>query len=179
MDVHHDPAPEDRIHSSHSSDTLTPTFSIWSHTLANHPNDHHQTAPKEYHSQIYHPKLNGVYLFLLFFTIHCIHVHLQGRYVTKTGMSFHPIVLLIQSHNKAQMTGPLMSHVSSLELADFLYRCNQMSEDDVNSLLDIINALLVLHDGQAPFCHYTDMQDIIDAATVGKASWDHFTLNYN
>ena len=28
MDVHHDPAPEDSIYSSHLSDTSTPTFSI-------------------------------------------------------------------------------------------------------------------------------------------------------
>ena len=82
MDVHHDPAPEDSIHSSHSSDTSTPTFSIQSHTPANRPTNHRQTAPKEHYSRIYHPKLNGVYLFLLFFTIYRIHVHLQGRYVT-------------------------------------------------------------------------------------------------
>ena len=65
------------------------------------------------------------------------------------------------------------------ELADFLYRRNQMSEGDTDFLLDIIDALLVLHDGQAPFRHHTNMQDIIDATTVGEASWDHFTLNYN
>ena len=46
-------------------------------------------------------------------------------------------------------------------------------------LLDIINALLMLHGGQVPFFHHTNMQDIVDATTIGKASWDHFTLNYN
>ena len=79
VDMDHNPVPKDSIHSSHLSDTSDPTFSIWSHVWAN---CHCQTAPKEHYSQIYHPKLNGVYLFLLFFTIHCIHVHLQGRYVT-------------------------------------------------------------------------------------------------
>ena len=54
-----------------------------------------------------------------------------------------------------------------------------MSEGNTDFLLDIINALLMSHDGQAPFCHHTNMQDIIDITTVGKASWDHFTLNYN
>ena len=91
-------------------------------------------------------------------------------------MSFHPIVLLIQPHNIAQMTGPFMSQ---FELADFLYRHNQMSEGDMDFLLDIINALLMSHDGKVLFCHHTNMQDIIDATTVGKASWDNFTLNHN
>ena len=54
-----------------------------------------------------------------------------------------------------------------------------MSEGNMDLLLDIINALLMSHDGQAPFHHHTDMQDIIDTTTVGEASWDHFTLNYN
>ena len=54
-----------------------------------------------------------------------------------------------------------------------------MSEGNTDFLLDIIDALLVSHDGQAPFRHHTNMQDIIDTTTVGEASWDHFTLNYN
>ena len=73
---------------------------------------------------------------------------------------------------------PYESHIQ-FELANFLYRCNQMSEGDTDFLLNIIKALLVSHDRQVPFHHHTDMQDIIDATTVGEASWDHFTLYYN
>ena len=54
-----------------------------------------------------------------------------------------------------------------------------MSEGNMDLLLDIINALLMSHDGQEPFHHHTNMQDIIETTTVGEASWDHFTLNYN
>ena len=54
-----------------------------------------------------------------------------------------------------------------------------MSRGNMDFLLDSINALLVPYDRQAPFCHHTNLQDIIGATTVGKASWDHFTLNYN
>ena len=58
----------------------------------------------------------------------------------QTGMSFHPIVLLlIQPHNTAQMTGPFMSQ---FELADFLYRHNQMSEGDTVWTSFLISSML-------------------------------------
>ena len=65
------------------------------------------------------------------------------------------------------------------ELADFLYRHNQMSQGDTDILLNLINAMLTSHGDHAPFKNHSDMHNTIDATTLGKAPWDHFTLSYN
>ena len=73
---------------------------------------------------------------------------------------------------------PYKSHVQ-FELANFLYRCNQMSQGDTDILLNLINAMLTSHGNHAPFENHSDMHNTIDATTLGEAPWDHFTLSYN
>lgn len=67
---------------------------------------------------------------------------------------------------------------TQFELADFLYRHNQMSEGNTDFLFTLMNAMLASHGDQAPFRNHSDMHDTIDATTLGEAPWDHFTLNY-
>ena len=64
------------------------------------------------------------------------------------------------------------------KLADFLYHCNQMSEGDMDFLFNLMNAMLASHSNCAPFHNHSNMHNTIDATTLGKAPWDHFTLNY-
>ena len=73
---------------------------------------------------------------------------------------------------------PYKSHVQ-FELANFLYRCNQMSQGDTDILLNLINAMLTSHGNHAPFKNHSDMHNTIDVTTLGEAPWDHFTLSYN
>ena len=54
-----------------------------------------------------------------------------------------------------------------------------MSQGDTDILLNLINAMLASHGDHAPFKNHSDMHNIIDATTLGKAPWDHFTLSYN
>lgn len=68
---------------------------------------------------------------------------------------------------------------TAFELADFLYKRNQMSEGDTDFLLHLIDGLLTPHGERAPFRNHTDMHNAIDATLLGEAPWDHFTLNYN
>jgi hypothetical protein len=65
------------------------------------------------------------------------------------------------------------------ELADFLYRRNQMSEGHTDFLLGLINALLATHNDTAPFRNHDDMHAKIDATTLGEAPWNSFSLSYN
>ena len=65
------------------------------------------------------------------------------------------------------------------ELANFLYRCNQMSQGNTDILLSLINAMLASHGNCAPFENHSDMYSTIDVTTLGEAPWDHFTLSYN
>ena len=67
---------------------------------------------------------------------------------------------------------------TQFELADFLYRCNQISEGDTDFLFTLMNTMLASHGDQAPFCNHSDMHDTINATTLGEVPWDHFTLNY-
>ena len=67
---------------------------------------------------------------------------------------------------------------TQFELADFLYRRNQMSEGDTDFLFTLMNAMLASHGDQALFRNHSNMHDTIDATTLGEAPWDHFTLNY-
>ena len=67
---------------------------------------------------------------------------------------------------------------TQFELADFLYRRNQMSKGDTDFLFTLMNTMLASHGDQAPFCNHSDMHDTIDATTLGEVPWDHFTLNY-
>ena len=54
-----------------------------------------------------------------------------------------------------------------------------MSEGNTDFLLNLINALLTSHGDAVPFRNHFDMHNKIDATTLGKAPWDHFTLKYN
>ena len=73
---------------------------------------------------------------------------------------------------------PYKNH-THFELADFLYRHNQMSEGDTDFLLNLVNALLSSHGDTAPFQNHSDMHTKIDATTLGEAPWEHIKLNYN
>ena len=65
------------------------------------------------------------------------------------------------------------------ELADFIYRHNQMSEGNTDFLFNFINTMLASHGEHAPFCNHSNMHNTIDVTTLGEAPWDHFTLKYD
>ena len=63
---------------------------------------------------------------------------------------------------------PYESHIQ-FELADFLYRCNQMLQGNTDILLNLINAMLASHGDRAPFKNHFNMHSTIDATTLGEA----------
>lgn len=65
------------------------------------------------------------------------------------------------------------------ELADFLYRRNQMSASDIDTLLNLWNASLAAHGEPAPFQNHKHLYDTIDATPLGDIPWTSFSLQFN
>jgi Plavaka transposase len=64
------------------------------------------------------------------------------------------------------------------ELADFIYRRNQMSAGDIDDLLDLWAASLFKHNDHPPFADHNDMYSTIDATPRGDVAWESFTTEY-
>lgn len=65
------------------------------------------------------------------------------------------------------------------EVADFLYRCNQMSGSDIDFIFNLWAASLASHGDTPPFANHADMYETIDATPLGDVSWESFSLQYN
>jgi hypothetical protein len=65
------------------------------------------------------------------------------------------------------------------EVADFLFRRNQMSAGDINSLLSLWAASLAIHNDEPPFSKATDLYNTIDSTPLGDVKWESFGLQYN
>jgi Plavaka transposase len=66
----------------------------------------------------------------------------------------------------------------AFELADFIYRRNQMSAGDFNTLCELWGATLP-HDVPLPFSNYAELCRTIDKTTVGGVAWESINLSYN
>ncbi|KAL7278946.1 hypothetical protein ACG7TL_006778 [Trametes sanguinea] len=67
----------------------------------------------------------------------------------------------------------------AFELADLLYRREQMPASNVKSLLQLWAAGLVEHGGRPPFASVADMYNAIDCTPLGDAKWQSFELQYS
>jgi len=65
------------------------------------------------------------------------------------------------------------------EVADFLFRRNQMSAGDINFLLGLWAASLAIYDNEPPFLKATNLYDSIDSTPLGDVAWESFALQYN
>lgn len=65
------------------------------------------------------------------------------------------------------------------ELADFLYRRNQMSAGDIDFILKLWAASLAAHNESPPFANHTEMYSAIDSTPLGDIPWESFSLEYN
>ncbi|KAF8874025.1 hypothetical protein BD779DRAFT_1613609 [Infundibulicybe gibba] len=66
---------------------------------------------------------------------------------------------------------------AQFEIADFLYRKNQMSGSQINELLDLWAASLNGNSGP-PFADKNDMYRTIDKIAVGDIPWKRFSITY-
>ncbi|KAH9987278.1 hypothetical protein BJV74DRAFT_878340 [Russula compacta] len=64
------------------------------------------------------------------------------------------------------------------ELADFLYTCNQMPAQKIDTLLDIWAKSLCDAGGQPLYSSYKDLYGTIDAIPLSNIKWQSFAMNY-
>jgi hypothetical protein len=67
----------------------------------------------------------------------------------------------------------------AFEVADFLYRRNQMSAGDINFILSLWAASLAIHNDEPPFSRAMHMYSTIDSTPLGDIPWQSFSLQYN
>ena len=72
---------------------------------------------------------------------------------------------------------PFSSRVD-FEVADFLYRRDQMSQGHVSELMDLWAASLVPYGAEPPFSSCDDMLATIDTVSHGDAPWFCFEVSY-
>ncbi|KAG2337300.1 hypothetical protein BDR05DRAFT_952748 [Suillus weaverae] len=65
------------------------------------------------------------------------------------------------------------------EVADFLYRRNQMSAGDIDFVFNLWAASLAAHGDTPPFTNHTDMYDTINSTPLGDVPWQSFSSQYN
>ncbi|KAK0454507.1 hypothetical protein EV421DRAFT_1887139 [Armillaria borealis] len=69
-------------------------------------------------------------------------------------------------------------HRSSFELADLIYRWEQMSAANINDLLQIWASMTHEATIEPPFSNANDLYKTIDAITVGEVPWQSFKVSY-
>ena len=67
---------------------------------------------------------------------------------------------------------------AEFELADLIYRKDQMSASSINDLLQIWAATLP-EDQDPPFINQKNLYDVIDAIEVGDTPWNSFSVSFN
>jgi Plavaka transposase len=73
---------------------------------------------------------------------------------------------------------PFSSRIE-FETADFLFRRNQMSAGDIDTLFELWGASLLVSGGVPPFVNHKELYKTIDRATVGDIQWQSFTVSYD
>ena len=135
-----------------------------------------QKPPTPKYLRTYHPKLNGMILLPTSFYFS------QNNVCKICDKDEHEIPPNSPPPPVTQYSTdnwfPYENH-TQFELANFLYRCNQMSKGDTDFLLNLVNALPSSHGDTAPFQNHSDMHTKIDVTTLGEAPWEHIKLNYN
>jgi hypothetical protein len=64
-------------------------------------------------------------------------------------------------------------------MADFVYRRDQMSAGNIDSLLDIWAASLFELGGQPPCTNHNDVYRAIDSIPLGDVPWQNFKTRFN
>ena len=65
------------------------------------------------------------------------------------------------------------------ELAEFLFKRNQMSGGDIDILLNLWGASLAEHSDEPPFSSHKELYKTIDATPIGGVPWESFSVQYN
>lgn len=130
-------------------------------------------------TRAYHPKLNGKSSIFSTLYIHLYYV-IVGQICDENGDDIPPDTPPPprDSDQGPDIWTPYNSRLE-FEVADFLYRRNQMSAGDINFILSLWAASLAVHDDDPPFSSASHMYDTIDSTPLGDVPWESFSLQYN
>jgi len=83
-------------------------------------------------------------------------------------------------HQQSDDWTPYKNRIA-FELADFLYRREQMSAGNVDILLELWAATLACHNDSPPFLDHQDLYNTIDATPtrLGGIPWESVTFSYD
>lgn len=94
----------------------------------------------------------------------------HGVYIPEEGSLPPPF-----EHNKDPNDWGTFESKNQFETGDFLFRKNQMSGGDIDTLMHLWSD----SGASAPFRNHDDLYNRIDTSSVGDAPWDNFTLSYD
>ncbi|KAK0475361.1 hypothetical protein IW261DRAFT_1567756 [Armillaria novae-zelandiae] len=102
------------------------------------------------------------------------HPHLNGIPCDEHGQYLLPNILppppLPQNEN---LWAPFEDEVQ-FRIANFLFQKVEMSQGDINHLMELWNLSMLEHEGFGPFQSCDDMYDAIDEIQLGSAPWKCF-----
>ena len=132
-------------------------------------------------TRVFHPKLNGMSIFFFTYTLTSRLTFLFiGEICDESGNGLPPDIPPAP-HDLDKGPNNWTPYYSRLqfEVADFLFRRNQMSAGDINILLSLWSASLAIHGGGPPFSNATHLYNTIDSTPLGNVAWESFSLLYN
>jgi hypothetical protein len=89
-----------------------------------------------------------------------------------------PSIIPRQAAEQSDNWTPYKNRIA-FELADFLYRREQMSAGNADILLELWAASLASHTESPPFSDHQDLYNTIDATPIGGVPWQSATLSYD
>ena len=124
----------------------------------------------------YHPNINGAWFPLTFRSNYTNCSTHKGRICDEQG---NDIPLDARSPPRPSDRGPAdwtpYTDRVEFEVADFLYRRNQMSGGDIDFIFDLWAASLASHGDTPPFANHIDMYNAIDSTPLGDVPWQSFS----
>lgn len=128
----------------------------------------------------YHPNINGVWFPLIFRPSYTNCSTHKGRICDEQG---NDIPLDARPPLRPSDRGPAdwtpYTDRVEFEVADFLYRRNQMSGGDIDFIFGLWAASLAPYSDTSPFANHIDMYDAIDSTPLGDVPWQSFSSRYN
>lgn len=103
------------------------------------------------------------------------HPHLTGAPCDANGITLPPNAAPPPLEEKPADNFYPYRNRAEFEMADFLFRKEQMSASKIDELLKLQSAYFGL---ESPFVDHKDMYSVIDATEVGSKTWQCFTVSY-
>ncbi len=127
----------------------------------------------------YHPKLTGKYRSILQFFIRLSHIITSvGRPCDQDGKFLDPATPPPPRTQASRHDWTPYADRIQFDTAEFLYQRTQMSQGNVDLLMDLWAASLLRFGGEPPFANVKHMHELIDSTPLGDAPWTTMEASY-